>query len=376
MGVRAFTFEREPTARFIDLGYDLYRDEPGFVPPLRSEIEAQLSPRFPFYNRAHNDHRRFLAQAGGRVVARAMATVDGARRDERGALVGAVGFFESVDDYGGASDVLGAAVEWLRTAHGIRRIRGPLNFDIWHGYRLMTRGFERERFWGEPFNPRCYPAFFERFGFTPCRTWNSFELPGSLPETGLGPAGERSWRDLAASGYRFEAFGDRPFEAAAALLHEVLTQSFAAFPGFTPIGLPDFRGLLSLARDVIHPRCSTFAFDEAGALAGFATVFVDVADAVRAMNGSNSLASRARFLWRRRAARRLLLHLGGITPAEAARHSGLGRALFHRTIGLLRAERCDAVMGSLIARGNPVRRFFGSYAADERREYALYEIGA
>jgi hypothetical protein len=205
---------------------------------------------------------------------------------------------------------------------------------------------------------------------------NSFELPGSLREEGLGPPGRRSWRDLAASGYRFEPFGARPFETSVALLHEVLTRSFTAFPGYTPIGLPEFRGLMGLARDVIHPRCSTFAFDDAGSLAGFATVFVDVADAVRAMNGGTSPVSRVRFLWRRRAARRLLLHLGGITSAEAARHSGLGRALFQRTIGLVRDERCDALIGSLIARGNPVRRFFGSYAADERREYALYEVGA
>jgi hypothetical protein len=375
MGLTAFTFEREPTARFLELGYELYRDEPGFVPPLRREIEAQLSPRFRFYNRVPNDHRRFLAHAGGRVVARAMATVDAARRDEGGALVGAVGFFESVDDYAAASEVLGAAVDWLRTAHGIRRVRGPLNFDIWRGYRFMTRGFERERFFGEPFNKRYYPAFFERFGFSVCRTWNSFELPGSLPEATLGPVG-RSWRDLAAGGYRFEAFGARPFEASVGLLHEALTQAFAAFPGFTPIGLAEFRGLMSLARRVIHPGCSTFAFDEAGTLAGFTGVFVDVADAVRAMNGRTSLAGRMRFLWRRRTARRLLLHLGGITPAEAARRSGLGRALFHYTAERVRAEGCDAVMGSLIAQGNPVRRFFGSYAADERREYSLYEIGA
>jgi hypothetical protein len=94
------------------------------------------------------------------------------------------------------------------------------------------------------------------------------------------------------------------------------------------------------------------------------------------MNGRSSLASRLRFLWRRRSARRLLLHLGGITPAEAARHSGLARAAFHHTLGRIRAEGCEAVVASLVARGNPVRRLYGSYAADERREYALYELSA
>jgi hypothetical protein len=375
VGLTAFTFERGPTAEFVDLAYRLHRGQSFLVPPLRKEILSQLAPAFPFYARPGNDHRRFLARAGGRVVARAMASVDDARRDASGALVGAIGFFETEDDYAAAADVLGAAAEWLRSAHGIRRIRGPLNFDIWHGYRLMTRGFERERFFGEPCNPRHYPAFFERFGFSVCRRWHSFEMAGDLPGVGLR-AGERTSRELAARGYRFEPFGARPFAASVSLLHDVLTRSFAAFPGFTPIALPDFLALTSLARVVVHPGCSTFAFDETGTLAGFTAVFLDVAHAMRAMNGSASLAARARFWRRRRTARRLLMHLGGITPAEAARRTGLGRALFHHTADLVRAERRDEVLGTLVAEGNPVRRFFGCHAADDRREYALYEMGA
>ena len=76
MGLLSFTFEREHTTRFIDLGYELYRGDPRWVPALRKDLEAQLSPAFPFYAQPGNDHRRFLALAGGRVVARAMATVN------------------------------------------------------------------------------------------------------------------------------------------------------------------------------------------------------------------------------------------------------------------------------------------------------------
>jgi len=375
MGLLSFTFERAHTTRFIDLGYELYRDDPRFVPALRKDLEAQLSPAFPFHAQPGNDHRRFLALAGGRVVARAMASVNTALRNGDAAPIGAVGFFEAADDYAAAEEVLAAAVDWLRTAHGIRTIRGPLNFDIWHGYRLMTRGYERERFFGEPSNKPYYPAFFERFGFSVCRRWNSFELPGSLPAAGLSPPG-RSRRDFEDIGYRFQPFGGRPFDESVALLHDVLTQSFASFPGYTPIALAEFRELMSLARHVIHPRCSTFVLDESGSPAAFAVILFDVADAVRVMNGRSSLPSRLRFLWRRGDAQRLLLHLGGITPAEGARRTGLARAIFHHTLGQVRAERCGAVVASLVAQGNPVRRLFGSYAADESREYALYEIGA
>ena len=376
MGLKSFTFERDLTARFVEFPYELYRHDAGWVPPLRSETEGQLHPRFPFYGRPGSDHRRFLAVAGERVVARVAASVDGALPYEDGAPVGAIGLFEAADDYAAAADVLSAAVEWLRAVHGVRRIRGPLNFDIWHGYRLMTRGFERERFYGEPYNPPYYPEFFARFGFSVWRRWNSFELPGSLPEDELASTGGPSWRDFAARGYRIEPFAARPFEERLRLLHDLLTRSFAAFPGYTPIALADFRDLMSLARWVLHPRCSTFVFDETGTPAGFAAVLVDVADAVRAMDGRRSAWRGLRFLWRRRQSRRLLLHLGGITPAEAARHTGVARAAFHDTLRRIRAERCEGVVASLVARGNPVRRLYGAHAADRRREYALFELAS
>ena len=371
MGLTTFAFEEGPTARFLEFPYELYRGDPSWVPPLREDVRAQLAASFPFYARAGNHQRRFLAMAGGRVRARVMATVDAAApREDR--TPGAVGFFEATEDDGAASDVLDAAVEWLRSEHGIRRVRGPMNFDIWHGYRLMTGGFERPRFYGEPYNKPYYPQLFARSGFSVCRRWNSCELPGALPASDLSPPGP-PWREFEARGYRLEPFGARPFEERLALLHGVLTQSFGAFPDFTPVALDEFRGLMSLARHVLHPRCSTFLFDEAGTPAGFVGVLVDVADAVRAMRGGSSAVHRLSFLWRRRRPRRLLLHLGGITPSEAARHSGVARAVFHHAIGLLRAEGCESVVASLIARGNPVRRLYGRYAADARREYVLYE---
>jgi hypothetical protein len=373
MGLMAFSFEAEPSARFLELGYEVRRDDAGRVPPLRQELAAQLSPDFPFYTRPGNAHRRFLALAGGKAVARVMATVDRAAQSDDGMVEGAVGFFESFPDAAAAEDVLLGAVEWLRSEHGVRRVRGPLNFDIWHGYRLMVRGFERERFFGEPSNPSYYPDLFERSGFEVCRRWSSFELPGSLPPSGLSAPGDLSWRDFVARGYRFEAFGCRPFDESVGLLHQVLVQSFSTFPGFTPITLSEFRGLMALAPHAVHPRCSLFVYDESGALAGFATVFIDLAEAVRAMNGSTSWASRLRLRWRRRRAKRLLLHLGGITPVEAARHTGLARAAFHHVLARVRAERCDTVVASLIARGNPVRRLYGAHAKDAAREYALYE---
>lgn len=372
MELKGFTFDGPLTEAFLGLGYDLYRQDPVWIPPFRKELEAQLSPTFPFYGRPGNDHRRFLALSDGKPLARCLASVNHDLRDRDATPVGAIGLFEAVDDYAVAEAVLSAASRWLREEHGLRRIWGPLNFDIWHGYRFMTRGFDREPFHGEPYNKQYYPDFFQRFGFVARQRWNTLELDTSALEH-LATSGAAGAREALESGYRFEPFDPRRFDASIEALHSVLTRSFSRFLGYTPIALPEFRGLMSVARHALHPDCSTFVYDPAGALAGFAGVFRDLGAAVRAMRGEQGPLARLRFLHHRRRARRLMLHVGGITPEEAAKHSGLAKGAFGHVAGRLREQGCG-VLATLIAKGNPVRRLYGACATDGRREYALYEM--
>lgn len=371
MALKAFAFDRRLTDLFVDFGYQVNCQDPAWIPPFREETFAQLSDGFSFHGRPGNDHRRFLALSGGTPLARCLASVNRDLHDRDGTPVGAIGFFEARDDYAAAEEVLAAAALWLREQHGIQRIWGPLNFDIWHGYRFMTRGFERERFQGEPYNKPYYPDFFERFGFAPRQRWNTLELDGALARV-AGRGGDQR-RELLDKGYRFEPFDVRRFDASVVALHTVLTRSFSGFLGYTEVALADFQGLLAGARHSVQPECSTFVYDEQGALVGFAGVFLDLAEAVRAMKGGRGPLAQLRFLLGRRRASRLMLHVGGVTPEEAAKRNGVARGAFDHVIDKLRGQGCETVLATLIAKGNPVRRLYREYAADERREYALYE---
>jgi hypothetical protein len=374
MELKEFTFDPALTEPFLALGSELYRDDRSFVPPLREELRAQLAPSFPFYRQEGNAHRRFLAFEKGRPVARALASVNRDLVEGDQTRVGAVGFFEAAEDHHAALAVLSAAVDWLRRAHGIKRIWGPLNFDIWHGYRLMTRGFDRERFLGEPFNKAYYPSLFDSFGFRPRQRWNTLELegPGAL-EVLLAQGGDER-RRFCESGYRLEPFSLARFGESLGKLHRVLTRSFSGFLGYTPISLAEFSRLMSALRFAIHPECSVFVLDDAGRLAGFAGVLRELSEAVRAMRGASSPLSTLRFLGARRPSRRLMLHVGGITPAEASKHNGVARGAFYEVLARLRGSGCETVLATLVAKGNPVRRLYGPYASDVRREYTLYGL--
>jgi len=350
MGVREFTFDASLTDAFVALGQELYRGERGFVLPPEAEVRRQLDPSFPFYGLPGHDHRRFLAFAGGRPVARALASIHPGRHDHDGTPVGAVGMFEATPDHAAAEEVLAAAVTWLED-RGLRRIWGPLDFDIWHGYRFKTRGFDEERLLGEPDNKPYYPEQLARFGFTERQRWNSFPLggPGGLDD--LAATGRDDYCRLRARGYRFEAFDTERFDESLAALHRVLSDSFSRFLGFTPIDRDEFFRVVGAARHAIEPGCSRLFYDEAGTLAGFAIALRD-----------------------RAPAKRLLFHLGGITGAEAAKHSGLARAAVHDTLRCARHAGYTDVHATLVAGNSPMRRHYRHFAADRRREYTLLEL--
>jgi hypothetical protein len=206
MAIKSFTFDPELTHAFARFGYELYRDDPDWIPLQRDELHSQLAPEFPFYRKAGNSHRHFLATVGRRIVGRISAFVNSDLRDRDGTPAAAIGFFESVEDNAIARGLFDSAAGWLRAEHGIRRIWGPMNFDIWHGYRLMTRGFGQKSFYGEPYNKVYYPALFERYGFARRQYWHSVELTGQGPLEKMIAPGAARYDKLIEQGYRFERF--------------------------------------------------------------------------------------------------------------------------------------------------------------------------
>ncbi|MFN2431864.1 MAG: N-acetyltransferase, partial [Gemmatimonadota bacterium] len=86
---------RSDRRAFIELPYRLYRHDPLWVPPLRSDVAELLDPRrHPFHR--HAEVELFLARApGGRVVGRVAAVKNDLHVEVHGEPVGFFGFFET-----------------------------------------------------------------------------------------------------------------------------------------------------------------------------------------------------------------------------------------------------------------------------------------
>jgi ribosomal protein S18 acetylase RimI-like enzyme len=373
MTIAKYRFDLQKANAYLDFCNELYRNDATWIAPLRQRALAQFSPDFAFYRHPGNAHQHFLATAAGATVGHASAMVNARLKDQDGAAVGIVGFFECVDDAAVARELLGHACDWLRMQHGARRIWGPMQFDVWHGYRLMTRGFETDTFFGEPYNKPYYPALFESSGFAVRKIWYSVAISGRKALSGLLEPWREDHARVLREGYRFAPI-DLQDASAVAVLQSAIEGSYRNFLGLTQLGLEEFSEVFAAYARALDPRFAIGAWDAGENLAGFAIAYPDYARALRAMRGRETLLAKVGFYLRSRAVKRAVFFMIGITPKEAARRRGLGRALYFHCLNALLDAGIESVVFALLADDSPAWFLLGGRKNQPEKQYSLYEV--
>ena len=129
---------------FVDLPFRLYAGDPNWVPPLKSDVMATITPgKNPWFE--HGEAQLFLAERDGRVVGRISAHLDHlalAQPPEQGMGpgVGNWGFFEA-EDANVAKVLIETAEGWLQDKKMVRAL-GPLSLSIWEEPGLLVQGHD------------------------------------------------------------------------------------------------------------------------------------------------------------------------------------------------------------------------------------------
>jgi hypothetical protein len=155
------TGTHKPPREFIDLPYDLYRDDPNWVAPLRMDEKAKLDDeKHPFWG--HAERELFLARRGeggkgdgGRVVGRIVAIVDRLWEETHGEKAAYWGWFECANDAEAAGALFDAAADWARE-RGCVRLIGPMSPSPSDLIGLQITGFEGSPVIMMPYNPPYY----------------------------------------------------------------------------------------------------------------------------------------------------------------------------------------------------------------------------
>lgn len=215
---------------FVELQYRLNRDDPNWVPPLRDEVMALLTPgRNPWFE--HAEAELFLARRDGRVVGRISGQVDQLVLEHMGAGTGQWGLFEAEEEVTGQA-LIAAAEGWLR-GKGMTRALGPFSLGIWDEPGLLVEGHDHPPMVMMGHNKAAYQGWIERAGYAQVKDLYTYDvdITGGFP-----PIVQR----IVASGQknpriRIRRIDKSRFDEEAALLLSILNDAWGDNWGFIPL---------------------------------------------------------------------------------------------------------------------------------------------
>ena len=148
---------------FITFPWEVYRDDPYWVPPLISERRTFLDPqRNPFFQ--HGRGQYLLARRGARVVGTIGAFTNDLYNQFQKVNIGFFGFFEVLEDPEAAAALLSTAEAWAKQA-GHASILGPAQFSTNDEVGLLVDGFDDLPRILMTYNPPRYRHYLESAGF-------------------------------------------------------------------------------------------------------------------------------------------------------------------------------------------------------------------
>jgi hypothetical protein len=275
------TANRRDVIRFVEFPFELYGNDPNWVPSFRHEALAQLdAARHPFYQ--HSEAAFFLALDGERVVGR-IAVLDNTRYNtyhrERTAFFY---LFESIDDVAVSGGLFDAAFAWARD-RGLASIWGPKGFLASDGQGILVEGFEYRPAMGVPYNPEYYADLVADAGFEKKLDFMSWHMDRqyTFPQRFL---------DVAERIKRRRGFQSRHFQSKAELqavvseVTAVYNEAFAEVVGYVPITDSETEVIGKRILSVADPRLVSLLM-RGSEIVGFVLAYPDLSAAIQRCRG-------------------------------------------------------------------------------------------
>lgn len=148
--------------RFINFPHRLYKGDKNYVPELFIAQKDMLTKgKHP--SLAHIELQLFLAKKDSKIVGRIAAIHNKNHNQFSGDNNGFFGFFDVIEDYETARQLLDIAKEWL-IARGLSGMIGPVNYTTNDPCGLLIEGFDKPPQVMMTYNKPYYQKFFEDYG--------------------------------------------------------------------------------------------------------------------------------------------------------------------------------------------------------------------
>ncbi|MGE4429289.1 MAG: N-acetyltransferase [Sphingobium sp.] len=281
---------------FVDFVWQVYKDDPNWVPPLKDEVYGIILPeKNPWFE--HGEAQYFLARRGGRVTGRISAHIDRLAlsmpaEQGMGPGTGNFGFFEALDAES-AQALIAAAEEWLRDK-GMTRVLGPISLSIWEEPGLLTKGHDHAPTVMMGHHQPAYESWVKAAGYQPVKELRTYELditqefPPLIKR--IVQSGEKSDR------IRIRRVDKSKFDRDAAIILGILNDAWGNNWGFVPITDHEVSHFGKQLKPIVFEDLIRIA-ELDGEPVAFMMTLPDLNEAIAPLNGSLFPFGWAKLLW-------------------------------------------------------------------------------
>ncbi len=274
---------RQDQKHFIHMLWDLYSQDPNWVPPLiMNQQELVGFKHHPFYDENHCAN--FIVMHDGRCVGRISAITNQGHNQRYQEQRGFFGFFECIDDSEVAQMLFSAACKYLAQEHGLTDVRGPVNPSLNYEVGLLVDGFDSPPTFLMSYNPPYYERLITEFGFEKCQDLYAFDGHVSMIAD-LDPKLEFVIREIRK---RFNVvvrpFDPKRFMDEVKLFLDIYNKSLVATWGFVPLSEAEADHQAKGLKHLLLPELTTF-IEVDGKPVGAGLGLMDYNQIIKKING-------------------------------------------------------------------------------------------
>ena len=279
---------------FVDFAWQVYKDDPAWIPPLKSEVHALLDPKEnPWFG--HGRAALFLASRGGQIVGRISAQIDDLVQIHMEKGLGQWGLFEALDGDTAAA-LIAQAEQWLR-GQGMIKALGPISISIWDEPGLLIDGFDQPPMVMMGHHRPAYRGWIEAAGYVKAKDLYTYELDIRIDMVPvidrLIKAGEKNPR------IRIREVDKSKFASEAAIIMGLLNDAWSDNWGFVPLTEAEIAYAGKKLKPIIFEDLVRIA-EVDGEPAAFMITIPDVNEMIADLDGRLFPFGWAKLLWRLR----------------------------------------------------------------------------
>jgi hypothetical protein len=287
---------RTPRERlnFIKFPWNIYQNDPHWVPPLIRERKAFFDPaKNPYYQ--HADVKLFAAFQDDEMVGTIAANVNHAHNEFYKDRVGFFGFFECLNDPEISSALFDTARDWLKKK-GREVMRGPMNYSTNEECGLLVDGFDSAPVVLMTYNPPYYEALIEGYGFSKAMDLYAYTMEAHNPPDYLVQVADEVARN---PDLKIRTVDFRRMEEEIQYLKKIYNSAWSRNWGFVPLTDTEFKHVAKQLKQIIDPDL-VFIAEAKGEPVGLAINLPDYNIPLRHMNGRIFPTGWLKFIWYKR----------------------------------------------------------------------------